>query len=532
MKRFTIGVDFGTLSCRALVLDAHTGEALGMGECGYHVYDQSLPCGAKLPERAALADPAEYLQALTAAVREALSHSGVDAQEVAGIAIDATSMSVIPCDENGQPMCFQDKWKNEPQAYIRLWKSYTATREAEEIGAAARAENQPFLTACGGHPSSEGIYPKMLETLRACPELYEATSAYLDLNEFLTWQLTGALTRSTGSLGLKNYCPDGNTLPDAQFFARLHPALASTPDKLRGKALPWGACAGTLTSAWAERLGLPAGIAVGAGAIDGPISMVALGLHHSGDAMLTIGTSGVLSVVSDEWHPVSGICGQARDSLIPGLYGYDFCQSGVGDMFGWFVSNCVPARYEKEAAAQGVSVHTLLSRLGFAQPVRENDIVALDWWNGSRCVIVDQTLTGALSGLTLASTPEQIYRALIEAAAFGTRTLLEHGEACGVKVNRICVCGGIAGKNPLLVQCYADILGRELAVSTLPNSAAAGAAITAAAAAGLYPSLQDAMAQLSQKQFIHYQPNMENHARYAPLYARYQQMRAFYAQKL
>ena len=196
MKRFTIGVDFGTLSCRALVLDAHTGEALGMGECGYHVYDQSIPCGAKLPERAALADPAEYLQALTAAVRGALSHSSVDAQEVAGIAIDATSMSVIPCDENGQPMCFQDKWKNEPQAYIRLWKSYTATREAEEIGAAARAEDQPFLTACGGHPSSEGIYPKMLETLRACPALYEATSAYLDLNEFLTWQLTGALTRS------------------------------------------------------------------------------------------------------------------------------------------------------------------------------------------------------------------------------------------------------------------------------------------------------------------------------------------------
>lgn len=160
-----------------------------------------FPAAQSCLERAALADPAEYLQALTAAVRGALSHSSVDAQEVAGIAIDATSMSVIPCDENGQPMCFQDKWKNEPQAYIRLWKSYTATREAEEIGAAARAENQPFLTACGGHPSSEGIYPKMLETLRACPALYEATSAYLDLNEFLTWQLTGALTRSTGQPG-------------------------------------------------------------------------------------------------------------------------------------------------------------------------------------------------------------------------------------------------------------------------------------------------------------------------------------------
>lgn len=531
MKRFTIGIDFGTLSCRAVVLDAQTGAVLGMAESGYHVYDQMLPCGVPLPPRSALADPTEYLQSLTAAVRGALAQSGIDVQDVAGLAVDTTSSSVLPCDADGQPMCFQDKWKEEPQAYIRLWKSYTATQEAEEIGAAAQAENQPFLTACGGHPSSEGIYPKMLETLHKCPELYEAASAYVDLDEFITWQLTGTLTRSAGSMGIKNYCIDGSTLPDAQFFAGLHPALASASEKLRGNALPWGVQAGKLTDQWAQVLGLPAEIPVGAGALDGHIPMVAMGLKDSGDALLTIGTSGVLAVLSDEWHPVDGICGQSFNSMIPGLYGYDFCQSGVGDMFGWFVNNCVPARYEQEAKAQGISVHTLLSRLGFSRPVRPDDIVSLDWWNGSRCVIVDQTLTGAISGLTLASAPEQIYRSLIEAAAFGTRTLLEHGESSGVKVNRICVCGGIAGKNPLLVQCYADILGRELAVSTLPNSAAAGAAICAAAAAGLYPSLEAAMDRLSPKEFVHYLPNMENHLRYAPLYERYQKMRTFYSKK-
>lgn len=531
MKRFTIGIDFGTLSCRALVLDAVSGAALGMGERGYHVYDKALPCGVVLPPRTALADPAEYLQALTDAVREAIDRAQIDRQDVAGIAIDATSMSVVPCDENGAPMCFQAKWQNEPQAYIRLWKSYTATHEAEEICQTARAQNQPFLNACGGYPSSEGIYPKMIETIRQCPELYDETSAFVDLNEFLTWQLTGKLTRSTGSMGLKCYCPDGNTLPDAAFFAQIEPAMITCDQKMRGEALPWGAKAGTLCKEWAERLGLPAGIAVGAGALDGPVSMVALGLQHSGDAMLTIGTSGVLSVISDVWQPVSGICGQAYSSLMPGLYGYDFCQSGVGDMFGWFVQNCVPARYEKMAQEQGISVHTLLSRLGFAHPVQDNDIVALDWWNGSRCVVVDQTLSGALSGLTLGTVPEDIYRALIEGAAFGTRTMLEHCQACGVPVERIRVCGGIAGKNPLLVQCYADILGRELAVSTLPNSAAAGAAINAAAAAGIYNDLADAMAHLSQTQFVRYQPDMQNHARYAPLYERYRKMRALHAQK-
>ena len=194
-------------------------------------------------------------------------------------------------------------------------------------------------------------------------------------------------------------------------------------------------------------------------------------------------------------------------------------------MFGWFVKNCVPARYEEEAKAQGISVHTLLSRKGFALPVRPDAPVAVDWWNGSRCVVVDQTLSGAISGLRLSTTPEEIYCALVQAAAFGVRVMIEHAESCGVPVNRICVCGGIAAKNPLLVQCYADILGRTLEVSTLPNSAAAGAAIGATAAAGIYSDLNEAMAALSTTEFIVYEPDMQKHAAYEALYSRYLRMR-------
>lgn len=521
---YTIGIDYGTLSCRAAVMDAQTGKVLGVGECGYHVYDETLPSGKKLPPRAALADPLEYIPALVKAVRTAVGEAGINADDVVGLAVDATSMSVVPCKTDGTPLRALPEWAEEPQAYIRLWKCYTATNEAEEIGRAARAENADFLAACGGFPSSEGIYPKMLETLRTCPALYEAADVFVDLNEWLTWTLTGKLTRSTSSMGLKNYCHHGE-LSDAAFWTKLHPGFANVNEKLRGEMLPWGACAGYLTPEMAEKLGLKAGIAVGAGGLDGHVPVMALGLHASGDAMMTIGTSGVLGVLSDEWHVVPGVCGAAKDGLMPGLYGYDFCQSGVGDMFGWFVDNCVSSRYENMAKEKGISVHALLSELGFAKPVRADAPVAVDWWNGSRCVDVDQTLTGVIDGLKLATKPEDIYRALVEAAAFGMRYMIEHAENHGVKVKNICVCGGIAGRNPLLVQCYADILGRDFKVSLLPNSASAGAAIGAAAAAGVYPTLEAAMDALSSREGIVYTANMENHKAYEPLYARYKKLR-------
>ncbi len=524
---YTIGIDYGTLSCRAVVMNAENGEVLGIGECGYHVYDTALPSGKQLPPRSALADPLEYLDALTKAVHSAVEKAGIDPMQVAGLAVDATSMSVIPCDAQGAAMRCQEKWRDEPQAYIRLWKSYTATAEAERIGVEARREQAAFLAACGGYPSSEGMYPKLLETLRECPELYQETSAFVDLNEFLTWTLTGKLTRSAGSMGLKNYCYDGKNHPDAAFFAKLHPALQNVDEKLRGEILPWGACAGKLRPQMAEKLGLPCGIAVGAGGLDGHTSVMALGLKESGDAMLTIGTSGVLGVLSDRWRVVPGVCGAAKDCMIPGLYGYDFCQSGVGDMFAWFVDNCLPSRYERMAREKGVSAHTLLSELAFAKPVRADAPVAVDWWNGSRCVTVDQTLAGAVSGLKLSTAPEDIYRALVEAAAFGMRYMLEHAQKHGIEVKRICVCGGIAAKNPLLVQCYADILGRDLQVSLLPNSAAAGAAIGAAAAAGVYASLQAAMERLSSREFVPYTADMRKHAAYEPLYRRYVALREF-----
>ena len=523
--RYTIGIDYGTMSCRALVMDALTGAVCGISECVYHVYEGHLPDGTVLPDRMALADAAEYRTALVKVVRDAIAAAKINAADVVGMAVDATSMSLVPCKSDGTALCCLPEWKSEPHAYIRLWKSYTATREAEEIGSLAREQKRGFLAACGGYPSSEGAYPKMLETIRKAPEVYEAADVFVDLGEWLNWQLTGELTRDTGTMGLKNYCWDGKTLADADFWPQLDSRLTHVNDKLRGEILPWGSKVGSLTAEMASEMGLKAGISIGAAGLDGHCPIMAIGLHNVGDAMLTIGTSGVLAILATEWKVIPGVCGAGWNTATPGYYAYDMCQSGVGDMFGWFVKNCVPARYEEEGKAQGISVHTLLSRKGFALPVRPDAPVAVDWWNGSRCVVVDQTLSGAISGLRLSTTPEEIYCALVQAAAFGVRVMIEHAENCGVPVNRICVCGGIAAKNPLLVQCYADILGRTLEVSTLPNSAAAGAAIGATAAAGIYSDLNEAMAALSTTEFIVYEPDMQKHAAYEALYSRYLKMR-------
>lgn len=527
--KYTIGIDYGTLSCRALVMNAETGEALGGSECGYTVYDTALPTGEKLPDRAALADPAEYLRALETVVHGAVKDAGIDAKDVVGIALDTTSMSLVSCDENGVPLCMKEEWKREPLSYIRMWKSYTATSEAEEIGRVAKEQKMPFLAACGGNPSSEGGYPKLLETLRKNPALYDEIKVALDLNEWFMWVLTGTLSRSINTMGMKNYCGDGKTLPPDDFFKLVDEKFANVNEKMQGEMLPWGAKAGELIPEMAEKLGLPAGIAVGCGILDGHAPMMALGLKEAGDAMMTIGTSGVLCVISDHHEVIPGICGQSKDGLIPGFYGYDFAQSGVGDMFGWFVNNCVPGKYERMAAEQGVSVHQLLSQMSFPKAVGESGLVAVDWWNGSRSIVVDQTLTGVITGMKLSTRPEDIYRALVEAAAFGMRAMRDALEDKGVAVKNICVCGGIAAKNPLLLQCYADILGSELKLSTLPNSAAAGAAIAAASAAGVYPSLYSAMDALSSREFKLVKPDMQRHQQYEALYEKYKQLRNYFS---
>ena len=524
--KYTIGVDFGTLSARAVVVNAQTGEVAAEGECGYALYQDMLPNGTKLPAEMVLADPKEYKNALVTCVKNAVS--GIAKEDILGISVDATALTLVATDMNGQPMCFNPQWEQEPNAWIKLWKSHSAQRQAERIQTIAEQENHPMLGQCGGNISSEWAFPKMLETYENAPEVFRQTDTFWDLCDWLTYLLTGEKTRGIGSLCNK-FQFNGTAFPEEDFLNQISPGFGTAlTGKLNGKVLAWGEYAGPLLPEMAEAMGLCPGIAVGSGSLDGHVAMASLGLYQSGDVMLTIGTSTVFAILAERLRVVPGVCGSGMDALIPGLAGYDSGQCSVGDTFDWFVKNQVPERYFRQAEEENCSVHELLSRMAFSRLPQPEDPIALDWWNGNRCIRGDLTLRGAVYGLSLTTKAENMYRCLVESTAFGIRNIMENFEKLGVPVGKIRACGGISQKNKHLMQCYADVLERPIEVSSRSNGAAIGAAILAAVAAGCYLDLQQAMDALAEKTFVTYYPREAHTQVYLPRYEKYLKMDRFF----
>lgn len=526
--KYTVGVDFGTLSARAVVICVENGEVLSEGEHRYALWENRLPAGTAVPPDMVLADPREYQAALIGSVRKAVAASGAAAEDVIGIAVDATSLTLVATDESGEAMCLKPEWSQDPNAWIKLWKSHSAQKQAERIEAAAREKRHPLLAQCGGRISCEWAYPKMLETYEQSPELFHKTGRFWDLCDWLTFLLCGEVTRNAGSWCYKFHF-DGKSLPDENFWDQVRTGFGTgLQGKLEGRVILWGEQAGRLLPSMAEKMGLLPGIAVGGGSLDGHVAMAALGLQHSGDAMLTIGTSTVCGVLAERMKPVRGVCGAGIDAMIPGKCGYDSGQCSVGDTFQWFVENLTPETYFRLARERGISVYDHLSQLAFAHPPRLKDPLALDWWNGNRCTRGDLQLRGAVQGLSLSTRTEDLYRALAESTAFGIRNIIENFAKQGVPVSRVRVCGGIARKDPALMQCYADVLEMPMEVSSRSNVAAVGAAILASVAAGCYPSLQEAMNAQTEKRFAVYQPRREYSAVYSARYQAYQEMDHFF----
>lgn len=520
MERYALGVDFGTGSVRASAVSLRDGSEAATQVCEYRVIEGELACGVPLKPRMALADPQEYLEAMTSAIRALARETPGVCRGIAAMAVDATSCTLVPTDAAGKPMCAYARWAREPQAYAKLWKSHSAGEEAERIAECGAREGMAFMERCGHRPSSEWLYPKALETLRDVPALYQETAFFVDMPDWITWMLTGRLTRGNGAFAIKGFRGEDG-LPPAAFWRKVDPTLEGVNGKLAGEALHWGEPVGKLLPRMAERLGLPEDVLVAASSLDGHVPMVALGLHEDGDLMLSIGTSNVFALISKRWVPLPGICSAAKDAFVPGFYGYDAGQAAVGDMFGWFIENCLPAAYDRQAREAGESPHALLSRLGFAKPITPDGPLAVDWWNGNRSPLCRFDLTGTISGLTLQTRPEDIYRALVEATGFGARRIIDNFERHGVSVGRIYVCGGIARKNSYVVQCYADILDRPLRVSTLSNAACVGAAITAAAALRGPGKLFETMDALRATDYTRYAPSPERATAYDGQYRRY-----------
>ncbi|MDO4783844.1 MAG: ribulokinase [Propionibacteriaceae bacterium] len=519
-----IGVDYGTLSARALVVRVSDGAELGSAVHPYRhgVMDRALTAhrGEPLPPEWALQNPGDYLEALAQTVPAALAEAGVDARDVIGLAIGFTSCTMLPVTADGTPLCELPGFAGRRHAYVKLWKHHAAQPQAERITNLAAGRDEGWLARYGGLISSEWAWAKGLQLLEEDPEAYHAMDYFVEAMDWLTWRLTGNLVRSACAAGYKGLLQDGR-YPSADFAAALHPEFSGfAADKLAGPIGQLGDQAGTLTPEAATLTGLPVGIAVAVGNVDAHVAVPAAGGCEPGRLVIIMGTSSCHIVSSRELRTVPGMCGVVDGGVVSGYYGYEAGQSGVGDIFAWFVDNCVPARYTDEAAQRGISVHDLLTAKCATQPTGGHGLLALDWWSGNRSVLVDHDLSGLILGMTLTTQPEDIYRALLEATAFGTRTIIETFRSAGVEIGEIIVTGGLL-KNSFLMQTYADVCRLPLSTAASAQGAALGAAIHAAVAAGAYPDVPTAARAMGAQASGSYVPDPGNADRYDALFAEY-----------
>lgn len=493
-EQYVVGVDYGTLSGRAVVVRVSDGAELGSAvhEYPHAVVEDRLPRGGvALPPEWALQVPEDYREVLRVAVPAAVAAAGVDPAAVVGIATDFTACTMVPTLRDGTPLCELEEYAERPHAYVKLWKHHAAQPQADRINALAAERGEPWLPRYGGLISSEWEFAKGLQLFEEDRELYDRTERWVEAADWIVWQLCGSYVRNACSAGYKGILQDG-AYPSSDFLEALSPGFGGfVADKLDHPIGSLGARAGGLTAEAAEWTGLPEGIAVAVGNVDAHVTAPAAQAVGPGQMVAIMGTSTCHVMNAEVLREVPGMCGVVDGGILAGSWGYEAGQSGVGDIFGWFTDNAVPAPYAAAAAAAGETLHEHLTRLAAAQEVGEHGLVALDWHSGNRSVLVDHELSGLVVGLTLATRPEDVYRALLEATAFGTRVIVETFRESGIPVEELVIAGGLA-KNELLMQIYADVTRLPLSVIDSANGPALGSAIHAAVAAGAYPDVATA----------------------------------------
>ncbi|MCB0799121.1 MAG: ribulokinase [Bacteroidales bacterium] len=535
MHKYTIGVDFGTLSGRAVLVDTTTGEevAVAVHEYSHAVMDEKLPDGTPLGVDWALQHPQDYLDVFRITIPQVMKMAMVSPEQVAGVGIDFTACTVLPVKADGTPLCFLDEYRSRPNAWVKLWKHHAAQDEANRLNIIAEERGEKFLRRYGGKISSEWMIPKIWQTVNEDPEVYDAADRFIEAADWVVWQLTGRETRNTCTAGYKAIWHKHDGYPSNDFFSALHPKMERLVDeKLSRTLLPVGTKAGTITPQAARLTGLKEGTAVAVANVDAHVSIPAVGITTPGKMLAIIGTSTCHMLLGDVEKEVPGMCGVVEDGIIAGFYGYEAGQSCVGDHFQWFVENCTPAEYRDEAEEAGVDLHTLLTEKAARLTPGESGLVALDWWNGNRSVLVDVDLTGMIAGMSLVTKPEEIYRALIEATAYGTRMIIETFEENGVPVNEFYAAGGIAEKNPFVMQIYADVINREIKISGSPQAPALGSALFGALAAGKdaggFDTVQEAAAVMAKVKDYTYKPVKENVEIYDRLFAEYRVLHDYF----
>jgi L-ribulokinase len=529
-ESYVIGVDYGTLSGRAVVVRVSDGVELGSGVLDYPhaVMDDTLAAtGAQLPPEWALQVPSDYVDVLKQAVPAAIREAGIDPARVIGIGTDFTACTMVPTLADGTPLNEVEGYADRPHAYVKLWKHHAAQSHADRINALAEERGEEWLARYGGLISSEWEFAKGLQLLEEDPELYGLMEHWVEAADWIVWQLTGSYVRNACTAGYKGILQDGE-YPTREFLGALNPDFASfAEDKVAHEIGQLGSAAGTLSAEAAAWTGLPEGIAVAVGNVDAHVTAPVARAVEPGQMVAIMGTSTCHVMNSDVLTEVPGMCGVVDGGIVSGLYGYEAGQSGVGDIFAWYVKNQVPARYAEEAAAAGKSVHQHLTDLAADQPVGGHGLVALDWHSGNRSVLVDHELSGLVVGTTLTTRTEEVYRALLEATAFGTRKIVETFAASGVPVTEFIVAGGLL-KNAFLMQAYSDILRLPISVITSEQGPALGSAIHAAVAAGAYPDVRVAGDAMGKVERGRYQPSEERALAYDRLYEEYSTLHDYF----
>jgi L-ribulokinase len=525
-----IGIDFGTLSGRALVVRVRDGAELGTAvhEYRHGVMDDMLAAtGAPLPPDWALQDPEDYRDVLREAVPAAVAHAGVDPSQVIGIGTDFTACTVLPVLADGTPLCQVPGLEGRPHAYPKLWKHHAAQPQADRINALAHERGEPWLARYGGKISAEWEFAKALQLLDEDPGIYHRAQRWIEGADWIIWQLAGVETRNACTAGYKGIFQDGS-YPSRGFLAALDPAFAGfAAGKLDHPVLPLGVRAGSLTAQAAAWTGLPEGIAVAVGNVDAHVTSPAANAIAPGQMVAIMGTSTCHVMNGATLAEVPGMCGVVDGGIVAGRWGYEAGQTGVGDIFAWFAEHAVPPGYHEEAANRGLSIHDLLSAHAGRQPAGAHGLVALDWLNGNRSVLVDHHLSGEIVGLTLATRAPDIYRALLDATAFGTRVIIDAFQAAGIAVTELVIAGGLM-KNAVLMQIYADVTRRPLSLIASQQGPALGSAIHAAVAAGAYPDVPAAASVMGGKRVGVYIPDPASADVYDDLYAEYLRLHDYF----
>ena len=535
MGKYTIGIDFGSLSGRALLLDISTGEEMASSvyEYPHGVMDKELPSGEKLGSDYALQHPMDYLEVLYHTIPQVIKSSGVDPKDIAAIGTDFTACTMIPCKADGTPLCFLDEYKHNPHSWVKLWKHHAAQYEANRLNEIAKQRGEEWLKNYGGKISSEWAIPKLMQICDEAPEIYTAMDRWIEAADWIVWMMTGNETRNSCTAGYKAIWNKRKGYPSREFFKALNPMLENCVEEKLGKVItPLGERAGTITPEFAEKTGLSEGTVVSIGNVDAHVCVPSVSIDGPKKMLAIIGTSTCHILMGEEEKQVSGMCGVVEDGVMPGLFGYEAGQSCVGDHFAWLVDNCVPESYHKEAEANGMDIHQYLTSLAEKQRAGESGLLALDWWNGNRSVLVDADLTGCMLGMTLSTKPEEMYRALIEATAYGTRMIVENFRDNGVEVEEFYASGGIAVKNEMAMQIYSDVLNMPVKIAGSAQGPALGSAIFASVAAGKenggYDSVFEAARKLGKVKDKYYSPIKENAEVYDRLYAEYKKLHDYF----